>query len=155
MAVSRSVALSVTWSAVPGPVFPVSGAGRCSAAGDSAGGVASSPCGSSGSRWWPLVAGALDVGWSAAPRWRTDPAVVDGALQLAGLWSSARRGGTWLPTGIAEIEVYVPGLLRGPLRAALDGRELDHDRSVSDVWVLAQDGTTVAELRGVTFHRYG
>lgn len=101
------------------------------------------------------LAGALDVGWSTAPRWRTDPAVVDGALQLAGLWSSARRGGAWLPTGIGEIEVYVPGLLAGPLRATLAGRELDEDRSVSDVWVQAQDGTTVAELREVSFHRYG
>lgn len=100
------------------------------------------------------LAGALDVGWTG-DQWRTDPAVIDGALQLAGLWSRSRRGGEWLPTGIGEIEVYSPGLLRGPLRGTLAARELDGDHSVSDVWVLTPDGAVVAELLRVSFHRYG
>lgn len=97
--------------------------------------------------------GGLDVGWGGAA-WRTDPAVIDGALQLAGLWSQEALGGEWLPTGVGAVEVYAPGLLRGPLRATLVGRTLTAEHSVSDVWVHASDGTVAAELIGVSFHNY-
>lgn len=99
------------------------------------------------------LVGGGDVGWTGAA-WRTDPALVDGALQLVGLWAQHAHGGAWLPTSVGEIEVYRPGLLRGTFAATLQGRRSDGDHAVADVWVQDASGEVVAELLAVTFHRY-
>ena len=42
----------------------------------------------------------------AAPRWRTDPAVIDAALQLVLIWVQHKRGSGALPTALGAIRWY-------------------------------------------------
>ena len=94
--------------------------------------------------------GAGARGWPAG-NWETDPALVDGGLQLALLWT-CREGGAALPTSLARFRRFSPGLAKGSVRAILAGRESKGDRSVSDLVFVDESGTTVAALEGVEMH---
>lgn len=108
-------------------------------------------CGPAGAR--AALRGGADAGWSGLA-WRTDPALVDGALQLVGVWAQHQHGGAWLPTAVGALQSYAPGVLRGSFEAVLRGRRSEPDHVVADVWVHTADGTVVAELLEVEFHRY-
>jgi hypothetical protein len=94
--------------------------------------------------------GARERGW-AADGWRTDPAMVDGALQLALLWT-IHDGGAALPTAVGAFRRFVPGLVDGPVTVRLRGIERTSSRSRSDLVLLDAAGTPVAELTGVEMH---
>ncbi|MEM9195036.1 MAG: SDR family oxidoreductase, partial [Myxococcota bacterium] len=96
--------------------------------------------------------GAALRGWTQAPSWETDPALVDGGLQLALLWTCHQAGGGALPTSVGSFRVFRRGLVDGAVRAVLEGVELLPERSVSHVAFLDPNGALVAELRGVEMH---
>jgi hypothetical protein len=97
--------------------------------------------------------GARSMGWPGAESdWQTDPALMDGGLQLALLWASARLGGHSLPTGVESLTLHHRGLPHGPSRVELRAREAEGDKGVCDVVFMDSDGDTIAELRGVTTH---
>nr|WP_281364789.1 type I polyketide synthase [Streptomyces typhae] len=54
------------------------------------------------------LAGVRHMEWRAEP-WVSDPAAVDGALQLAGLWAEHLLGGPTLPMGIGHFRWHRPG----------------------------------------------
>ena len=94
--------------------------------------------------------GADARGWPAG-HWETDPALIDGGLQLALLWT-CREGGAALPTSFERFRRFSPGLVKGEVRAILAGRESKADRSVSDLVFVDEQGTPLAELTGVEMH---
>lgn len=96
--------------------------------------------------------GARLVGWPGDERsYVSDPALLDGALQLALLWTEAVTGGASLPTSIGAIDVHVPGLLRGTAEALLVRKEVGDTKCVCDILITA-DGEPFVSLRGVTTH---
>jgi hypothetical protein len=97
------------------------------------------------------VEGAAARGWGPNG-WATDPALVDGGLQLALLWTCHAGGGAALPTSVKTFRRYRRGLVEGAARAVLVGHQRSDDKSTSDVVFLDASGAPVAELRGVTMH---
>jgi hypothetical protein len=98
-----------------------------------------------------ILEGAASRGWSG-DAWVTDPALVDGGLQLALLWTCHALGGAALPTSFKRFRRFARGLARGEVKAILTGTEHQDNRSVSDVVLIDAKGKPVAELLGVEMH---
>jgi hypothetical protein len=95
------------------------------------------------------VASTRQLGWPAEP-WRTDPAALDGGLQLALLWSNRMLGGPSLPMAVSSVRTFRTGPPDGPVRAVLTGERRGRDKTVTDiVFVEEATGRVVNELRGV------
>jgi hypothetical protein len=94
------------------------------------------------------LCGTDEVGWGAGP-WLTDPATLDGGLQLAILWGLHHTDCKSLPT---RVEAFVP--LGAPGARArhcdLQVRKSGRHETVADLLFSEADGRPVAELRGVT-----
>ncbi|MCB9660084.1 MAG: SDR family oxidoreductase [Sandaracinaceae bacterium] len=84
--------------------------------------------------------------------WQTDPALLDGGLQLALLWTEHALGRASLPTGLGALHVYKPGAPAGELRATLHARSATDARAVTDVSFVDAGGELVASLEGVETH---
>ena len=95
-----------------------------------------------------ILAGTSDMDW---PReaWCTDPALLDGGLQLAGLWTRQVLGGICLPMGLADFRIYRPGLVIGPVRCVVHARKVFDARAMCDVSFIDAEGSMIAEMRGV------
>ncbi len=98
-----------------------------------------------------LLRGTADVDWPAEP-WHTDPAALDGGLQLALLWAAKALGGPSLPTGIAFYRAYANGPAIGPIRCVLRGQGAGA-RATCDIILVDGAGNVFAELRGVDTHQ--
>jgi hypothetical protein len=94
------------------------------------------------------LSGIRDLGWQG-DGWRTDPAALDGALQLAILWARHVLGAGALPMAIESCRSYASGPSDGPLRAIVRRRAVHESRAVCDVALAGADGQLVAELVGV------
>ena len=92
--------------------------------------------------------GTLDAGGQSEP-WKTDPAAMDGGLQLALLWSQKVLGGASLPMAVGSLNSYASAPKKGQLQATLSGQKTSRDRAVSNIVFTDEDGAVVAELRGV------
>jgi len=95
------------------------------------------------------LASAEDLGWSRG--WHVDPAIVDGGLQLALLWTEQVLDGASLPTAVDALTLYGNGLGSGKIHCILHRDTVDKERAVSDV-LFVEDGAVVAKLRGVETH---
>jgi hypothetical protein len=91
--------------------------------------------------------GTLDLGWRGGP-WRTDPAAIDGALQLALLSSIAAGMGQTLPLRIAEVLAFGPPA-HGPIECVVELRSRAAERATFDAWLVGPRGEPVAVLRGI------
>ena len=98
-----------------------------------------------------LLGGTEEAGWPGGP-WITDPAALDGGLQLAILWGIRVLGKRTLPTHVGCFVPHRPGPARGRLRCSLRPREIGGYRTVSDLAFADEDGSLVAELREVEMH---
>jgi NADP-dependent 3-hydroxy acid dehydrogenase YdfG len=98
-----------------------------------------------------VLAGTREMGWDDA--WVSDPAALDGGLQLAVLWFKHQLGGASLPTAVAAYRAYAHGPAEEPVHAVLKGRVLGPHHTVSDIAFLDGDGRLLAELEGVETHR--
>jgi acyl transferase domain-containing protein len=99
--------------------------------------------------------GTLHKKWEKSgeeSQWLTDPAALDGGLQLAVLWFKNQLGGASLPLSIGTYTSYGSGLLEGPIDAVLHSETRDKNRAVATI-VFSQGGTVVAELEGVEIIR--
>lgn len=95
-----------------------------------------------------VVAGSREMGWTDS--WRCDVAALDGGLQLTVLWFQSQLGGTAVVHGLGAYRSYFSGLVEGPIRALLRGRRGEgFQRVVCDVAFINENGTLMAELRGV------
>jgi len=98
------------------------------------------------------VNGVVSMGWPGGP-WLSDPAVVDGGLQLALLHAAVAVGGASLPTGFDVWSTYTAGPVDGPVRCVLRGR-VDGLKTVTDMRFATPDGNVVFEIRGLQTHQY-
>jgi hypothetical protein len=98
-----------------------------------------------------ILTGAASRGWDTEG-WATDPALIDGGIQLALLWTCHDGGGAALPTAVASYRRFTRGLARGEVKAILTGTEHHESRSVSNIVLIDASGVPVAELRGVEMH---
>jgi len=96
------------------------------------------------------LSGTHAMEWSGD--WRTDPAALDGGLQLALLWSKHVLGGPTLPTAVSALKTYADGPATGPLRCVVRGQKKSNNRAVADLVFSDADGTVFAELVGVETH---
>jgi hypothetical protein len=94
------------------------------------------------------LCGTDEVGWGAGP-WLTDPAALDGGLQLALLWALHHTDRKSLPT---RFEAFVPLGAPGARasRCDLRVRKSGRHETIVDLLFSQADGSPVAELRGVT-----
>ena len=100
------------------------------------------------------VSGTREKAWrgDAVESWQTDPALLDGGLQMALLWTERELGKPSLPTSVGALHVYQPGAPVGPLRATLRGVEASGSRAVADVAFVDASGDLVAALERVETH---
>ena len=97
------------------------------------------------------LSGVNAKGWPGG--WHTDPAALDGGLQLAVLWDREMLDGAFLPTGIGAYVPHQRANADGPLRCIVSGKTVGKDRSITDILFTDAEGLPVAELRGVETHR--
>ncbi len=96
------------------------------------------------------VDGVIDREWPQET-WVTDPGLIDGALQLALLWSEEVIGGPSLPTSISVVRIF-DRPRPGALNATLVGRGATTSKARSDIVMSDSDGTVIAVLEGVETH---
>ncbi|MEI8257810.1 MAG: SDR family oxidoreductase, partial [Deltaproteobacteria bacterium] len=96
------------------------------------------------------LAGTDAVGWPAEA-WQTDPAAVDGALQLAILCGLRAVGGTTLPLRIGNIG-YTGHVVTGAIHCALLVRSQTPERVVCDIALTGEDGARIADLVDVEMY---
>jgi hypothetical protein len=98
------------------------------------------------------LVGLREQRWRGGP-WHTDPAALDGGLQLAVLWAGHRLGGRSLPTGLGAYRSYASALPDGPLRCTVVGRTEGASKAVCDITFADVEGRVVAKLDQVETHR--
>ena len=102
------------------------------------------------------LTGLLSSHWGGsageAQAWQTDPAALDGALQLAVIWSARVLGGPTLPTSVGSLTLHGEQPGTGPLHGTLVARSVSGARALSDVILRDSSGHLVAELQGVEMH---
>ncbi|MFH9659579.1 SDR family NAD(P)-dependent oxidoreductase [Streptomyces sp. NPDC017248] len=96
-----------------------------------------------------VLDGLEALGWDTRRPWATDPAALDGALQLAVLWARHALGRATLPMGVAELRLYRPGALGRNLLAVVTPGAAADQQAECDVRLSDDRGATVAELSGV------
>ncbi|MEV4436227.1 SDR family oxidoreductase [Streptomyces sp. NPDC049585] len=96
--------------------------------------------------------GLAALGWPDAP-WHTDPAAVDGALQLAGLWATRALGCATLPMAVGAFHPHHRGPARGPLHCAVHPVWAEGDHAQCHVHLADEDGSPFADLRDIEFVR--
>ncbi len=92
------------------------------------------------------LAGTQDMGWNGV--WSTDPAALEGGLQLAGLWTNHQLGGASLPVKIGSYHHYEGFVAAGPLQCILSCKVVGKLKTVSDI-IFSRGGDVLAELRAV------
>ena len=91
--------------------------------------------------------GTLQTSW--APQAQvTDPALLDGALQVALLWGLRALGAQTLPLGVGCYRRY-QGQAHGPVTCQLVPRDVNKQRTLTDMKLVDASGQLVAELEGV------
>jgi hypothetical protein len=94
------------------------------------------------------IVGATALGWPEGRRW-TDPAAVDGALQLAVLWARNALNVACLPMHVSEYRLHRTGPLDGPARCVVRARAVRDGVAECDLAVLGADEIPVVEMLGV------
>jgi len=94
--------------------------------------------------------GVRAVGWRTEP-WASDPAVLDGALQLALLWTRRQLGLASLPTAIGAVRLFSAPKF-GQHAMSLVGRRTSSHMVVCDVEIRSATGDVVAQLDGIETH---
>jgi NADP-dependent 3-hydroxy acid dehydrogenase YdfG len=97
------------------------------------------------------LCGLEAAGWPAS-EWCSDPALMDGGLQLAGVWGTRVLGGVPLPTSIGCFEVYRAGPVDGAVRCVLRGRRTGQRKVLLDLAYSSETGASLASIRDVEMH---
>jgi acyl transferase domain-containing protein len=98
------------------------------------------------------VVGISELGWSGTG-WVTDPAAVDGGLQVAVRWAAPLLGGASLPMKIGGYRGCRRGAFDGPVRCRVRAREVNGYQAGCDIGFFDADDAVRAELLDVTLVR--
>jgi hypothetical protein len=98
--------------------------------------------------------GLLSAGWDQ-DAWATDPAALDGCLQVALLWGLEQTKLQTLPLKVGELVRYRSGALADGLRCVLSAVESNSKRTVCDIRLTDATGAPVADLRRVEMYTFG
>jgi len=90
--------------------------------------------------------GMAELGWSTEG-WQSDPATNDGALQLAVLWARKAIAGPTLPMSVGAVRIHDAS--RTATRGVVRAREAGSDRTLCDVFLVADDSTILTEFNGI------
>jgi hypothetical protein len=96
------------------------------------------------------LAGTTALGWPGGP-YVTDPAALDGCLQLAMLWGYHHMGRQALPTALGRVVLCRPGVITGPLSCSFRAAR-GRDRLSADILLTDADGAAVLYLGGVEMY---
>jgi len=99
------------------------------------------------------LTGVAERGWPDEV-WVSDPALLDGALQLALLWTDHQLGARSLPTGIKHVHIARPPQ-PGTHTATLTAVRTAQAMVVCDITITGPDGELVMLLEGVQTHALG
>ncbi len=91
----------------------------------------------------------LDLDRECGTAWSLGPALLDGALQSAALWSLEAHGKPALPLRIAEIAFLRALNVDERVDCHLQGREKSGLGTISDIDCVDAAGHSVVTLRGV------
>ncbi|TDD61686.1 SDR family oxidoreductase [Kribbella antibiotica] len=94
------------------------------------------------------LAGLAEAGWPGQG-WHTDPAMIDGGLQLALVWGHQVLGGAALPMSVREFRLYRRGPVDGLVSCVVRSRGRTTTTAECDITFHEMDGTPRAELLGV------
>ncbi|HHH27553.1 MAG TPA: SDR family NAD(P)-dependent oxidoreductase [Polyangiaceae bacterium] len=97
------------------------------------------------------LVGVVDQRWPG--RFRTDPALFDGGLQLAVRWAEQRLGGRGLPTSVGALRLFTEQPVAGALRTLATITADGPTKAVSDIAFIDPEGRLVARLEGVETHQ--
>jgi NAD(P)-dependent dehydrogenase (short-subunit alcohol dehydrogenase family) len=97
------------------------------------------------------LAGLRAAGWPEAD-WRSDPALIDGGLQLACVWGRHVLGGVPLPTSFGAFDVYSSGPVDAPVRCVLRGRRAGQRKVIVDLAYLTDTGNLLGYIRDLEMH---
>ena len=97
------------------------------------------------------LSGLLAADWPAAS-WCSDPALMDGGLQLACVWGKRVLGGVPLPTTIGRLDVYRAGPVDAPVRCVLRGRRTGQRKVLVELAYLTETGALLGTIRDLEMH---
>ena len=99
------------------------------------------------------LVGSRMLGW-CGDSWRSDPALIDGALQLARVWGYANLHQLTLPTACERVIVWHPGLLASaPLRCIVQGKLIGQSGTRSNLWLVdTASGAVAVEIQGLEMY---
>ncbi len=95
-----------------------------------------------------------EAGWTGGA-WSTDPAALDGALQLGILWASAQGMPLVLPVSVGRAVFTAPFPAEGEVQCRLAAFPLGDKRVDYDIVFETTDGAPIASLEGVEFYVAG
>ncbi|MFT5171840.1 MAG: malonyl CoA-acyl carrier protein transacylase [Gammaproteobacteria bacterium] len=98
-----------------------------------------------------VVGGTISKKWPGGP-WLTDPATLDGGMQLALLWGLRKADRVFLPVRIGAFIAHGPAPADGLLRCTFQSRLIDNLRTENDLTFVTLDGRVVAELKGIEMY---
>ncbi|MFF7019796.1 SDR family oxidoreductase [Streptomyces klenkii] len=98
------------------------------------------------------LAGVTALGWPGGVR-HTDPAVLDGALQLALIWAREALGHATLPMAAGTVRPYHRGPAPGPVTCLVVPVRAEGDHARCHLRLTGQDGAPFADLLDVELVR--
>ena len=104
------------------------------------------------------IAVSQTVGWEPAPlapHYLTDPALIDGGLQLARVWGYERLKQLTLPTVVEAFILHQPGWLAADrtVRCIVEGKPIGQAGTRSNLWFVdAASGALIAEVHGLEMY---
>ncbi len=98
--------------------------------------------------------GLITAGWQGEG-WATDPAALDGCLQVALVWSFEQLGRKVLPLRVGEVVRYRAGALGEELRCVLSNGDAKNNRAVCDLDLVDADNQLVVSIKRLELYPYG
>ncbi|MCV7075869.1 SDR family oxidoreductase [Mycobacterium szulgai] len=98
--------------------------------------------------------GLAAAGWRD-DGWATDPAALDGCLQLATVWSFEQLGHKTLPLRLGEVVRYRAGALGAGLRCVLSNGDARSNRAICDIDLVDAENRLIAGVKRLELYTYG
>jgi hypothetical protein len=106
--------------------------------------------------WQPICGLGRPSPLAPRPSWRTDPALIDGGLQLARVWGYERLQQLTLPTAVETFVVHEPGMLAAgrTVRCIVEGKPIGQAGTRTNLWYVdATSGALIAAVRGLEMYK--